>query len=391
MLIDFLLTLRQARLPVSVREYLTLLDGLRQGVVPLDVDGFYQWGRLALVKDEALYDRYDQAFGQWWRGVQAATDPARPGLPEDWLRRGLERLLSAEERAQLQALDWDTLMRTLAERLAEQRERHEGGSKWIGTGGSSPFGAFGENPRGIRIGQPTGRKRSAVKVWDERAFQDYADDVELDTRQIKVALRRLRRFARQGEATELDLDGTLHATAANAGLLDLRLRPERRNQIKVLLLMDVGGTMDDHVQRVQELFSAARSEFKHLEFFYFHNCVYERVWKDNRRRRTETTPTADLLHRYNRDWRLVFVGDATMSPYEILQPGGSVEHHNPEPGARWIERLTEAFPRHVWINPEPQALWAYRQSVTLVRQMVHERMVPLTLSGLDQAMRLLGR
>jgi len=279
----------------------------------------------------------------------------------------------------------------LRQRLQEQHERHQGGNRMIGTGGTSPFGAYGVNPRGIRIGQGESRERSAVKVWDQRAFRDYDDQRELGTRNLKVALRRLRRFVREGAAEELDLPGTIHHTAAQAGLLDIRLRPERRNQVKLLLLMDVGGTMDPHVQQVEQLFSAARSEFKHLEFYYFHNCVYEHVWKDNARRRSAKTETLELTRKYPRDWRLVFVGDATMSPYEILQAGGSVEHHNPEPGAVWLQRLVQAFPKSVWLNPEPAGVWPYRQSIGLVQQIMGQRMHPLTLAGLDGAMRWLSK
>jgi len=393
MLIDFFQTLRAARLPVSVREFLVLLEALQAGVLDDDegptIDRFYVLARTLLVKDEAHFDRFDQAFAACVQG-QAASPAPTPALPEDWLRQTMERTLSAEERARLQALDWDTLMETLKQRLAEQKERHEGGSKWIGTGGTSPFGHGGHNPRGIRIGGP-GRERSAVKVWEERVFRDHDDTVELGTRNLKVALRRLRRFAREGARTELDLQGTIRATAARAGLLELSLVPERHNTIKVLLLMDVGGSMDDHVARVAELFSAARSEFKHLEFFYFHNCVYDHVWKHNQRRHTEKVATWDLIRKYNKDWKLILIGDATMSPYEITQTGGSVEFHNPEPGAEWLQRLTQAFPKSVWINPEPQDLWPYRQSIDLIGQLMGRRMFPLTIAGLGQAMQQLSR
>ncbi len=390
MLIDFFHALRAARLPVSVTEYLSLLEALRARVVDGSVDDFYHLARLTLVKDEALYDRYDRAFAAYFRGVVERADFAQE-LPLEWLRKRLELELTPEQRAAIAAMDWDALMATLRERFEEQQGRHEGGSKWIGTGGTSPFGAWGDNPRGVRIGQDKGRRGSAVKVWDQRAYRDYDDGVELGTRQIKVALRRLRRFAREGSELELDLDDTVHATAANAGLLDIRMVPERHNKVKVLLLMDVGGTMDEHVHRVEELFSAARSEFKHLEFYYFHNCVYDFVWKNNRRRHSEKTPTADLLRTYNRDWRLILVGDATMSPYEILQPGGSVEYHNEEPGAQWLQRLAQTFPKHAWINPEPQGAWGYRQSIAIIQQLVGQRMFPLTLAGLDAAMRLLSK
>jgi len=390
MLIDFFFALRAARLPVSVREYLTLLEALKAQVIGPSVDDFYFLARTALVKDEALYDRFDRAFAAYVRGVELRADFTRD-VPLEWLRKHLELELSPEEKAAIEKMGWDELMDTLRKRFEEQKERHEGGSKWIGTGGTSPFGAWGYNPQGIRIGQDKGRHRSAVKVWDQRAYKDYDDSVELGTRQIKVALRRLRRFAREGAELELDLDDTIHSTAANAGLLDIKMVPERHNKVKVLLLMDVGGTMDEHVHRVEELFSAARSEFKHLEFYYFHNCVYDFVWKNNRRRFSEKFPTWDVIRTYNKDYKLIFVGDATMSPYEILQPGGSVEYHNEEPGAQWLQRLTQAFPKHAWINPEPQGVWPYRQSIAIVQQLMSQRMFPLTLAGLEGAMRLLSR
>lgn len=393
MLIQFFYTLRAARLPVSVKEFLTLLEALRAGVLD-DGDGpsverFYALARTTLVKDEALFDKFDRAFAAYFKGVELLTELAR-ALPEDWLTKQVEREFSPEELAQLKALDWDELMDTLRQRLDEQHERHEGGSKWIGTGGTSPFGHGGANPRGVRIGGPGG-KGSAVKVWEQRSYRDYDDGVELGTRNIKVALRRLRRFAREGSELELDLDDTIHKTAANAGMLDIRMVPERHNKVKLLLLMDVGGTMDEHVHRVEELFSAVKSEFKHMEFFYFHNCVYDFVWKNNRRRFAEKTSTWDLIHRYNRDYKLIFVGDATMSPYEILQPGGSVEYNNEEAGAEWLQRLTHAFPKHVWINPEPAGVWQYRQSISLIQQLMPQRMMPLTMGGLEQAMRTLNR
>jgi uncharacterized protein with von Willebrand factor type A (vWA) domain len=394
MLIDFFQTLRAARLPVSVREYLTLLEALKAGVIDGDggptLDRFYYLARATLVKDEAHFDRYDQAFAAYFKGVEQRADFTRE-LPLEWLRRTLELELTPEQKAAIEKMGWDELMATLKQRFEEQKERHEGGNRMIGTGGTSPFGAWGYNPQGVRIGQDKGRHRSAVKVWDQRAYKDYDDGKELGTRQIKVALRRLRRFAREGAAEELDLDDTIHSTAANAGMLDIRMVPERHNRVKVLLLMDVGGTMDEHVHRVEELFSAARSEFKHLEFYYFHNCVYDHMWKHNRRRHSEKFPTWDVIRKYNRDYKLVFVGDATMSPYEILQPGGSVEYHNEEPGAEWLQRLTHAFPKFVWINPEPQGVWGYRQSISIIQQLMSQRMFPLTLSGLDGAMRMLSK
>jgi uncharacterized protein with von Willebrand factor type A (vWA) domain len=389
MLIDFFYTLRSARLPVSIKEYLTLLEGLKAGVIDTTVEQFYYLARTTLVKDEAHYDKFDRAFSAYFKGVERVADFTQE-VPLDWLRKTLERELTPEQKAALQAMDWDELMATLRKRFEEQKERHEGGSKWIGTGGTSPFGHGGYNPQGIRIGG-TGQHKSAVKVWDQRAYKDYDDTKELGTRNIKVALRRLRRFAREGNALELDLDGTIHGTAANAGLLDIKMVPERHNKVKVLLLMDVGGTMDEHIHRVEELFSAAKTEFKHLEFFYFHNCVYDFVWKNNRRRYSEKFPTWDVIRKYNRDYKLVFVGDATMSPYEILQPGGSVEYDNEEPGAEWLQRLTHAFPKYAWINPEPPGVWGYRQSISLIQQLMQQRMFPLSLAGLEGAMRLLSK
>jgi uncharacterized protein len=393
MLIDFFYTLRAAKLPVSIREYLTLLEALQAGVIDDDggpsVDKFYYLARTTLVKDEVQFDKFDRAFSAYFKGVEMLTDFTQE-VPLDWLRKTLEVELSAEERAKIEKMGWDELMETLKKRFEEQKERHAGGSKWIGTGGTSPFGHGGTNPQGIRIGGAS-KNKSAVKVWDQRAFRDYDDNLELGTRNIKVALRRLRRFAREGAAEELDLDDTIHCTAANAGLLDIKLVPERHNKVKVLLLMDVGGTMDEHIHRVEELFSAAKTEFKHLEFYYFHNCVYDFVWKNNRRRYTEKFPTWDIIRKYNRDYKLIFIGDATMSPYEIVQRGGSVEYNNEEPGAEWLQRLTHAFPKFAWINPEPQGVWEYRQSIAMVQQLMSQRMFPLSLAGLEQAMRLLSK
>ena len=396
MLIQFFQTLRAAKLPVSVREFLTLLEGLEAGVIggtanqgPPSIDDFYFLARTTLVKDEAHFDKFDRAFAAYFKGVELLTDFSKE-LPEEWLTKHLQTELSPEQKAALEAMGWDELMKTLKERLEEQKERHEGGNRWIGTGGTSPFGNGGYNPAGIRIGGKGGNK-SAVKVWEQRAYKDYDDNLELGTRNIKVALRRLRRFAREGSDLELDLDGTIHKTAANAGLLDIRMQPERHNKVKVLLLMDVGGTMDEHIHRVEELFSAAKGEFKHLEFYYFHNCVYDFVWKNNRRRFAEKFPTWDIIRKYNKDYKLIFVGDATMSPYEILQPGGSVEYMNEEPGAEWLQRLTHAFPKYAWINPEPQGVWQYRQSIALIQQLMHQRMFPLSLTGLEGAMRLLSK
>jgi uncharacterized protein len=396
MLIDFFYTLRSTKLPVSVKEYLTLLEALQAGVVgPRSeegwaIDDFYHLSRTVLVKDEKHYDKFDRAFAAYFKGVELVTDFTKD-IPLEWLRKNLELDLTPEEKARIEKMGWDELMETLKKRFEEQKERHEGGNRMIGTGGTSPFGANGYNPQGIRIGQEKSRNRSAVKVWDQRAYKDYDDTQELGTRNIKVALRRLRKFAREGSEEELDLDDTIRATAANAGYLDIKMVPERHNNVKVLLLMDVGGTMDDHIQRVEELFSAAKAEFKHLEFYYFHNCVYDFMWKNNRRRYAEKFPTWDIIRKYNKDYKLIFVGDATMSPYEILQPGGSVEYNNEEAGAEWLQRLTNAFPKFAWINPEPQGVWQYRQSISVIQQLMNQRMYPLTLRGLEEAMRLLTK
>ena len=390
MLIDFFFSLRNARLPVSVQELLTLLQGLKSGVIEPSIDEFYHLARATLVKDEALYDRFDRAFEEYFRGAQQQIGQAL-NIPDDWLRQTLERELGGADASRLEKLGWDRLFEQFRERLAQQKGAHHGGSRWIGTGGTSPFGHGGRHPEGIRIGGESAGNRSAVKVWQSRAWRDYDDQVELGTRGIKVALRRLRRFAREGAELELDLPDTIGATARNAGHLELKLVPERRNAVKILMLLDIGGSMDDHVARVQELFSAARAEFKRLEFFYFHNCVYEHLWRANRRRHAERTETVDLLRRFSPDHRLVFVGDATMAPYEILRPGGSLEHHNPEAGATWVARLTEHFPRCAWINPEPEGLWNYRQSVAIIQQLMGGRMYPLTLDGLTRATRALSR
>jgi uncharacterized protein len=396
MLIDFFYTLRSAKLPVSVKEYLTLLEAIKEGVVGptsedgYNIDDFYYLSRTALVKDEKHFDKFDRAFAAYFKGVEMIADFTQE-IPLEWLRKNLELELSPEEKAKIEAMGWDEMMETLKKRFEEQKERHEGGNKWIGTGGTSPFGANGYNPQGIRIGQAGGRNKSAVKVWDQRAYKDYDDSQELGTRNIKVALRRLRKFARLGAEDELDLDDTIRKTAANAGYLDIKMRPERHNNVKVLLLMDVGGTMDDHIKRIEELFSATKQEFKHLEFYYFHNCVYDFMWKNNRRRFAEKFPTIDILRKYNKDYKLIFVGDATMSPYEILQPRGSVEYNNEEAGSLWLQRLTETFPKFAWINPEPQGVWEYRQSIGIIRQIMSDRMFPLTLQGLEGAMRLLTK
>jgi uncharacterized protein len=389
MLIDFFYTLRDARVPVTIREFLTLLEALQKNVIAPSLDEFYWLARLTLVKDEAHFDKFDRAFGAYFKGIDAVFD-TKADIPLDWLVKRLQRELTPEQIAQIEKLGYDKLMERLNQLLKEQKERHEGGSKWIGTGGTSPFGNGGANPEGIRIGGKGG-KRSAVKVWDQRAYRDYDGERELGIRNIKVALRRLRRFARQGAAEEFALEDTIRATASNAGYLDIRMQPERKNRIKVLMLLDVGGTMDDHIERTEELFSAARTEFKNMEFYYFHNCVYDYLWKNNRRRHAERFPTWDVLRKYPPDTRLIFVGDATMSPYEILQPGGSVEYNNEEAGAEWLARFCHAFPKFAWLNPEPENLWQYRQSIAIIRQIVNNRMFPVTIDGLERAMRTLSK
>jgi uncharacterized protein with von Willebrand factor type A (vWA) domain len=390
MLINFFYHLRAARLPVSIKELLTLLEALQKDVIRPSINDFYYLSRATLVKDEALYDKYDRAFGEFFNGVQTFIDFTKE-IPEEWFKQMLEREFTAEEIAQLRKLGWDKLMEEFRKRLEEQDGAHHGGNKWIGSGGTSPFGHGGVNPEGIRVGGPTKGNRTAVKVWEARAYRDYDDQLELGTRNIKVALRRLRRFAREGAELELDMHDTIESTAKNAGYLDIKMVPERHNTVKVLMLLDVGGTMDEHIKRVEELFSAAKAEFKHLEFYYFHNCVYESIWRNNRRRFAERFSTLDVLRKYNPDYRLIFVGDATMSPYEILQPGGSVEHNNPEAGAVWLQRLTQHYPKFVWINPEPEGLWQYRQSISVIHQLMGGRMFPLTLDGLARSMRQLSK
>lgn len=389
MLIDFFFTLKDARIPVSIKEFLLLLEALQRKVISPTLDNFYYLARTTLVKDEAHFDKFDQAFGRYFKGIQTVFEK-NAEIPLEWLIQRMKRELSPEQQAQLEKFGYDKLMERLQELLEEQKERHEGGSKWIGTGGTSPFGHGGSNPEGIRIGG-SGGNRTAVKVWDARAYRDYDDERELGTRNIKVALRRLRKFAREGIAEELALDDTIRATANNAGYLDIKMRPERKNNIKVLMLLDVGGTMDDHIARTEELFSAAKTEFKNMEFFYFHNCVYDYVWKNNQRRHAERFPTWDILRKYTPDTKLIFVGDATMSPYEILQPGGSVEYNNEEAGAEWLQRFTKAFPKFIWLNPEPEGLWQYRQSVEVIRQLMSNRMFPVTMDGLERGMRLLSK
>jgi uncharacterized protein len=386
MLVKFFFLLRQAGLPVTITEFLTLLEAMAKGICEANAQSFYYLARTCLVKDERYYDRFDRAFGTFFKGVQNSFEVLSKDLPADWLQKLAEKNLSEEEKAQIQALGgWEKLMETLKQRLEEQKGRHQGGSKWIGTAGTSPFGAYGYNPEGVRIGQDKSRNRSAVKVWDRRDYANLDDGIELGIRNIKLALRGLRRFARQGAATELDLPDTIDSTARSGGWLDIKMVPERHNAVKILLLLDVGGSMDDHVRICAELFSAARSEFKHLEAFYFHNCVYERVWRDNRRRFDEQLSVNELIRTYPKDYKLIFVGDATMSPYEIEQPGGSIEHWNAESGRFWLERLTQNYRKFAWLNPQPRDRWRITQSLTIAREIMDGRMYPLTLSGLDDA------
>jgi uncharacterized protein len=388
MFFNLLEGLKKAGLPVSITEYLALIEAVEAGVAGWSVEDFYYLSRAALVKDERNLDRFDRVFGAVFKGLEgeAALDGVLARIPEEWLKTLTERMFSDEDKARIKALGgWEKLMETLRQRLAEQTGRHAGGSKWIGTGGTSPFGAYGYNPEGVRVGQHESRHRRAVKVWDKREFANLDDTVEIGTRNIKLALRRLRRFARQGAATELDMDGTVRSTAHHGGLLDLQMVPERHNAVKVLLLLDAGGSMDDHVKVCAELFSACRTEFKHLESYYFHNCVYETVWRDNRRRHAERIPTWQVLRTYPADYKLIFVGDASMSPYEIIQPGGAVEHWNAESGELWMRRFLETWPRAVWLNPVPQKHWAYTESIAMMRKLMDGRMYPLTLSGLDAA------
>ena len=392
MLLRLFADLRAGGVPVTLPEFLSLLEALEARLASMSPEDFYYLARMAMVKDERHFDRFDRVFAEHFHGAEKLFEKITAELPDEWLRQVGERLFTEEEKRRVDGLGgWDKLLETLRQRLAEQKDRHEGGSKWIGTAGKSPFGAQGFNPEGVRIGRGTGRQGRAAKVWDARDYRNLDDGVELDTRNLKMALRRLRRFAREGAPEELDLGGTIDATARNAGLLDLRLVAERRNAIKLLLLLDVGGSMDPHVKVCEELFSAARAEFKHLEHFYFHNFTYERVWRDNRLRHAATMSTWLLLRRFNPDYRVVFVGDATMSPYEIEQPGGSVEHWNEEPGRVWMQRIASHFPRLVWLNPEPERHWQWTPSIGITRELIGGRMYPLTLSGLDLAMRELRR
>ncbi len=390
----FFQNLRQAGIPVSLREYLTFLEGMGRNLVTYDVEGFYYLARAAMVKDERLIDRFDRAFAASFEGLEAITSEQvleAVDLPQEWLEKMAEKHLTAEEKAEIEALGgFDKLMETLKERLKEQEGRHQGGNKWIGTAGTSPFGAYGYNPEGVRIGQSESRHQRAVKVWDKREFRNFDDSVELGTRNIKVALKRLRNWAREGAEEELDLNGTIRATAEN-GYLDVKMRPERHNAVKVLLFLDVGGSMDPHIKVVEELFSAARTEFKHLDYYYFHNCLYEGVWRDNRRRWSEQTPTDEVLRTYGSDYKCIFVGDASMSPYEIAYPGGANEHWNAEAGQVWLQRAREQWPSHLWINPLPEKYWGYTQSIQMITELFEGRMVPMTLAGIEAGMRDLGR
>jgi uncharacterized protein with von Willebrand factor type A (vWA) domain len=391
----FFYELRKARVPVSLKEYLMLMEAMKKGVAAYSVEEFYYLARASLVKDERHLDRFDRVFGSVFAGLEgegATIEEVFARIPQEWLMKLAEKILSEEEKRQIEALGgWEKLMEELARRLAEQKERHQGGSKWIGTAGTSPFGAYGFNPEGVRIGQHESRNRRAVKVWDKREFRNLDDQVELGTRNIKIALRRLRKFARTGAAEVLDLSDTIRSTARNAGWLDLKMVPERHNTVKVLLFLDIGGSMDDHIRLCEELFSAARSEFKHLEYFYFHNCVYESVWRDNRRRRDERIATWEVLHTYPADYKLVFVGDAAMSPYEIVHPGGSVEHWNEEAGQVWLQRLLDVYQRAVWLNPVAERYWDYTESTRILKSLMQGRMFSLTIEGLDAAMRELSR
>ncbi len=394
MFIPFFLELKAARVPVSLREYLTLLEGMKADLVTYDVEGFYYLARAALVKDERHIDKFDQVFSHVFKGVEAVSGEGGVDvheIPEEWLRRLAEKHLSDEEKRLVEALGgFDKLMETLKQRLEEQKGRHQGGSKWIGTAGTSPFGAYGYNPEGVRIGQHESRHRRAVKVWDRREFRNFDDSVELGTRNIKVALKRLRRWVREGAEEEFDLPGTIRSTAEH-GYLDVKTRPERHNALKLLMFFDAGGSMDDHVKIVEELFSAARSEIKHMEYFYFHNCLYDGVWRDNRRRHSEIIPTYDVLHKYGHDYKVIFVGDASMSPYEIAYPGGSVEHWNAESGHAWLQRVLAQWPNAVWINPVNEKHWPYTHSINMISEIFSGRMYPLTLKGLEMATKELSR
>ena len=392
MLINFFMALKQQRLPVSFTELFALLECLQQNVVFGNVDEFYYLSRLCLVKDEKNFDKFDLAFAKYFENIDILDDLSHYEIPDDWLRKQIESMLSDEEKARIEALGGlDKLMEEFRKRMEEQQKRHQGGNKWIGTGGTSPFGAYGYNPEGIRVGQQGTRNQRAVKVWDKRNYRDLDDSVEIGTRNIKMALRRLRKFARTGAIEELDIDDTISSTARNAGLLDIKMVPERHNAVKVLLFFDVGGSMDPHVKLCEELFSAARSEFKHLKYYYFHNFIYESVWTKSHRRHAETTPTFDLINKYTKDYKIIFVGDATMAPYEITHVGGSIEHYNEEAGAIWLRRLTDSYNHMVWINPTPKDYWEHSYSIEIVRELKKDRMFPLSVKGLEEAMALLAK
>jgi uncharacterized protein with von Willebrand factor type A (vWA) domain len=391
MLINFFYTLKRANVPVSIKELLDLLTAMEKNIAFGSIDDFYLLSRTCLVKDEKYYDRFDRAFGAYFKNLENIDDIIQALIPEDWLRKEFEKHLSDEEKAKIESLGGlEKLIEEFKKRLEEQKERHQGGSKWIGTGGTSPFGNGGFNPEGIRVGGEGGQG-SAVKVWEDRQFQDLDDSVEIGTRNIKVALRRLRKFAREGAADQLDLADTIRCTARNAGLLDIKMVPERHNAVKVLIFFDIGGSMDSYVRLCEELFSAAKTEFKHLEYFYFHNCLYDYVWKDNYRRRDEQISTYDLLHKYSSDYKVIFVGDASMAPYEINSPGGSVEYHNEEPGNVWMHRMSQTFDKLIWLNPVQEKYWDYTPSILMLRDLVEGKMFPLTLGGLEKGMRLLSK
>jgi len=388
MFTNFFYELKEGGVPVSIKEYLMLMEAMKAGCSNFSVDDFYYLSRSAFVKDEKNLDKFDRVFGKVFEGIEFIGEET-VDIPEEWLKKMAELYLSKEEMEKIEAMgSWDEIMETLKKRLEEQDGRHQGGNKWVGTAGTSPFGAYGYNPEGVRIGQKEGRHGRAIKVWDKREYKNLDDTIELGTRNIKVALRKLRQFAREGEATELDLDGTIKATAHN-GFLDIKMVPERHNAVKILLFLDVGGSMDPHIKVCEELFSAARSEFKHLEFFYFHNCLYERVWKDNVRRMSDTTPTMEVMHTFPHDYKVIFVGDASMSPYEITYPGGSVEHWNEESGEVWMRRMADIYQKAVWLNPIPEKHWEYSHSIQIMKTLMEGRMFPLTLSGLEDAIKAL--
>ncbi len=392
MFVNFFFEVKKAGIPTSLREYLMLLEAMEAKVIEFSIDDFYYLSRSAMVKDERHIDKFDRVFGYVFKGLEPVEGEEEVELPEEWLRKMAELYLTEEERQKIESLGgWQKLMETLQERLKEQEGRHQGGSKWIGTAGTSPFGAYGYNPEGVRIGQSESRNRRAVKVWDKREFKNFDDSIEIGIRNIQVALRRLRKFAREGAPTELDLPDTIKSTANNGGYLDLKLVPERHNQVKVLLFFDVGGSMDDHIRVCEEMFSACRTEFKHLEYFYFHNCMYESVWKDNRRRHTEKSDLWEVLRTYPQDYKVIFVGDATMSPYEIVYPGGSVEHWNEEAGADWMRRVLATYPRAIWLNPQPKDVWDYYESIRVINELMENRMFPMTIEGLDSGIRELSR